>query len=80
MSATMKALAIAESTNAMKWEYETVKIAATGFVGGKLDENALIARMNSLGHQGWELVTVFDTSQGGGATRDVVAIFKRPTE
>ena len=44
----------------MRWEYKTIKIATTGFSGGKLDE------------------TAFDTNQGYGATRDVVAVFKRP--
>jgi len=36
--------------------------------------------MNRLGSQGWELVAAFDTSRGGGGTRDVIAIFKRPVE
>ena len=61
----------------MKWEYKTIKIAATGFAGGKLDENAFAAHMNELGDQEWELVTVFDTNVSGGGTRDVVAVFKR---
>ena len=64
----------------MKWEYETVKVAATGFVGGKLDEDTFTTHLNDLGDQGWELVAAFDTNQGGGATRDVVAVFKRPKE
>jgi hypothetical protein len=34
--------------------------------------------MNRLGSQGWELVSAFDTSRGGGGTRDVIAVFKRP--
>ena len=62
----------------MKWEYATIKEATTGLMGGKLDETVLSARMNSLGNQGWELVTAFDVSKGAGTTRDVVAIFKRP--
>jgi len=64
----------------MKWEYETVKVAATGFAGGKLDEDAFTTHINDLGNQGWELVTAFDTNQGGGATRDGVAVFKRPRQ
>lgn len=62
----------------MMWEYRMVKIATTGLSGGKLDEHALTAYMNDLGSQGWELVTAFDTNQVYGATRDVVAVFKRP--
>ena len=62
----------------MKWEYKTIKIGTTGFSGGILDEVKFDKYMNDLGQQGWELVTAFDTNQGYGATRDVVAVFKRP--
>ncbi len=62
----------------MKWEYKTIKIATTGLAGGKFDEHALTGHMNELGDQEWELVTAFDTNQIDGATRDVVAVFKRP--
>lgn len=34
----------------MKWEYETVKVTATGFVGGKLDDDTLTAHLNDLGY------------------------------
>lgn len=61
----------------MRWEYRTLKIATTGFVGGKLDEDAFTAHMNDLGDQEWELVSAFDTNQSYGATRDVIAVFKR---
>lgn len=64
----------------MKWEYKTIKIGATGFMGGKVDENELDTLMNTLGSQGWELTTAFDTNQAYGQTRDIVAIFKRPKE
>ena len=62
----------------MKWEYKTIKLATTGFAGGKLDETKLEHFMNELGSQGWELVSAFDTNQAQGETRDVVVIFKRP--
>jgi hypothetical protein len=62
----------------MKWEYRTLKVATTGLIGGKLDENAFTAYMNDLGGQEWELVAAFDTNQSYGATRDVIAVFKRP--
>ncbi len=61
----------------MKWEYRTVKLAATGFLGGKIDEVALDAMMDDLGSQGWELAAAFDTNASDGQTRDVVVIFKR---
>lgn len=63
----------------MRWEYKTIKLATTGFwVGGKLDEAKFDAMLNELGRDGWELVSAFDTNQSYGATRDVVAAFKRP--
>lgn len=65
-------------TMATHWEYKTVALAAHGFLGGKLDLTAFDALLNSLGRDGWELVNAFDTSQGHGATRDVIAVFKRP--
>ena len=61
----------------MKWEYKTIKISATGFLGGKFDESQFDRMMNDLGAQGWELTAAFDTNHGHGATRDVVAVFKR---
>lgn len=62
----------------MKWEYKTLKVGTSGFLGGKLDEDKFDKSLNDLGKQGWELVTAFDTNLGHGATRDVVAVFKRP--
>jgi|WetSurMetagenome_2_1015567.scaffolds.fasta_scaffold2228090_1 hypothetical protein len=62
----------------MKWEYKTIKLAATGFwMGGKIDEVKLDAMMNDLGSQGWELVAALDTNEAYGNTKDVVVIFKR---
>ncbi len=64
----------------MRWEYNTLKMATTGFIGGKLDEETFTDHLNDLGDQGWELVAAFDTNQGGGQTRDVIVVFKRPAE
>jgi len=61
----------------MKWEYKTIKIAASGILGGKIDEFKLEAMMNSLGSEDWELVTSFATAFGLGLTRDAILIFKR---
>ena len=60
-----------------KWEYKTIKLSATGFLGGKIDETKLDDMMNDLGSQGWELAAAFDTNKSEGETRDVVVIFKR---
>ena len=68
----------AENPAMTRWEYKTIKVAATGFLGGKLDSPAFEALLNGLGRDGWELVSAFDTNQSYGQTRDVVAVFKRP--
>jgi hypothetical protein len=62
----------------MQWEYKTLMLAATGWLGGKLDQARFDQSLNEFGREGWELVTAFDTNQGYGQTRDVVAVFKRP--
>lgn len=65
----------------MQWEYKTVKLATTGFwVGGNLDSVKFTEMLNELGRDRWELVSAFDTNQSHGATKDVVAVFKRPAE
>ncbi len=61
----------------MIWEYKTIKLEATGWVGGKIDELRLDQMMNDLGQQGWELAAALDTNEAYGETRDVVVIFKR---
>jgi Domain of unknown function (DUF4177) len=64
----------------MKWEYLTVKFSTSGvFSSGQLDGEAFNEKLNELGEQGWELVSVFGTNLPEGMTRDVVAILKRPT-
>jgi hypothetical protein len=55
-------------------------LPATGLIlGGKLDAQKLTDRLNQLGEEGWELVSVFDTNMLEGKTRDVFAILKRPS-
>jgi hypothetical protein len=61
----------------MRWQYKTIKLATTGLMGGKLDAGELDRQLNELGRDGWELMTVFDTNQGSGQSRDVVAVLKR---
>ena len=60
------------------WEYKTLTIKAEGwFVGGRVDTNKLNQEINELGSLGWELVSGFDINQAGGASREIVIIFKR---
>ncbi|MCG8501615.1 MAG: DUF4177 domain-containing protein [Firmicutes bacterium] len=60
-----------------KWEYKTIKFKTTGWAGGVLDETDFDGELNRMGFEGWELVSCFDTNQGHGASRDVIAVFKR---
>lgn len=60
-----------------KWEYKTIKFGTRGFTGGILELDDFDYELNNLGQQGWELVSCFDTNQGHGATREVIAVFKR---
>lgn len=60
------------------WEYQTLKVLPGGFFGGKVDEDELLAALNRMGSEGWELVSVFDTSYGQGRSREIVLILKRP--
>ncbi len=63
----------------MTWEYRTVVFDVSGWlIGGKLDGQGFNDRLNQLGEEGWELVSVFDTNHTQGGTRDVVAVLKRP--
>jgi len=62
----------------MRWEYKTLRFPASGgFLGGKVDEQALNTKLTELGAERWELVTAFATHLGYGSSRDIVAIFKR---
>jgi hypothetical protein len=61
-----------------KWEYKTIKIDAKGMLGGIVDTPQLDSLLNSLGREGWNLVSVFDTNMmAQGATREIVAVLKR---
>ena len=62
-----------------KWEYRTEKMGVGGWlISGILDTSAFDSMLNSLGDQGWELISAFDTNQTQGASRKAIAVFKRP--
>ncbi|MCX7418578.1 MAG: DUF4177 domain-containing protein [Planctomycetia bacterium] len=61
------------------WEYTTLKVVAKDwFLAGTLDQTLFDSRLNQLGKDGWELVSVFDTSVVKEATGEIVAVLKRP--
>ena len=62
----------------MRWKYRVLKLATTGFFGGKVKVESFEAHINDLGRQGWEMVCAFDTNQSYGQTRDVIVLFKQP--
>lgn len=62
-----------------RWEYKTVKMEATGFIGGQFDTSELEERLNNLGRDGWELASTFTTHSSNGYTKFVVAVLKRKT-
>jgi hypothetical protein len=61
-----------------KWEYKTIKVNTKGMTGGILDTAAFDGMLNQFGSEGWELVAAFDTNAMYGASREAIAIFKRP--
>lgn len=61
-----------------RWEYNTVIFEQRWFSSGKLDGAAFQAKLDGMGAEGWELVSVFDTNRHEGSTLQVVAVFKRP--
>lgn len=63
----------------MRFDYQTVMFDTRDWLGsGTLDGQAFTDRLNALGDEGWELVSVFDTNRREGVTDTVVAVFKRP--
>ncbi len=62
----------------MQFEYKAVKLETTGILGGIFNADQCEKYLNTLGTDGWELISGFDTNLEGGRTRDVVLIFKRP--
>lgn len=60
-----------------QWEYKSVKLNTHGWRGGILDIEKFDQMLNELGRDGWEMVSVFDTNDASGSSREVVATFKR---
>ena len=65
---------------APRWEYTSVRIEVTGWIGPKIEPQAIDAELNRYGDAGWELVSAFDMNRSDGATAAIVALFKRPRD
>jgi pyruvate/2-oxoglutarate dehydrogenase complex dihydrolipoamide acyltransferase (E2) component len=65
---------------ATRWEYKTISVAETGlFSESGINTEALKAKLNSLGMEGWEMVTGIDTSIMGTENGGMVLVLKRQT-
>lgn len=64
----------------IKWTYHVFKFAPTGSLlrGGNIDTDWLGRELNALGGEGWELVNVFASAIGHGATNEVAVVMKKP--
>lgn len=60
-----------------QWEYFSVKMETSGWLGGIFDHKKFTEQANDLGELGWEMISAFDTNQSGGESREVIIIFKR---
>ena len=60
------------------WEYMILDVRVSGFfTGPNLDGDALTAKLNDLGAQGWEAFGISNMDTGQGITRDLVILLKR---
>jgi hypothetical protein len=64
----------------MRWQYRILKIGIGGFLGPQTDMDKLEGVLDQLGQEGWELVSVEDTSMQRGVSDDLLLFFKRPRE
>ena len=60
-----------------KYEYRSIRLEVAGWIGPKVDLAEMDATLNSLGADGWELVSAFDLNQSHGKTDSLIALFKR---
>ena len=63
----------------MRWENYVHTLNVEGlFSSGHVNPREMQDVLNHFGHQGWELISAFDTNTGSGGSRLVVLTFKRP--
>ncbi len=60
-----------------RFEYKILDAPAKGFWGGKVNLQELTDTLNSLGREGWEVVSATDTNMHEGATRGLIILLKR---
>ena len=57
-----------------KWEYKIINIRSENY---RLDPNS-VGQLNSLGEEGWELLSITSVNFKTGATDNIAMVFKRP--
>jgi len=57
-----------------KWEYKIINIRSENY---RLDPDSA-ERLNALGAEGWELVSISSVNFKSGATDNIAMVFKRP--
>jgi hypothetical protein len=61
-----------------RWEYMVLDVGVSGFfLGPDLDGDALTAKLNELGADGWEALTIAPMTVGAGSTSNLVIVLKR---
>jgi len=60
-----------------RFEYKVLDIPTTGWFGGKVDYQALADKLNEVGRQGWEVITMGSPNKYDNGSRNVIIILKR---
>jgi hypothetical protein len=60
-----------------KFEYNIISLQDEGFWAVEFDWEKLKEELNSLGAEGWEVVSAVDINTGHGRSRDVNILLKR---
>ncbi|MBM3989426.1 MAG: DUF4177 domain-containing protein [Planctomycetes bacterium] len=59
------------------WEYKGVAFESDGVFEASFDRRALEQKLNALGHEGWDLVSLIATADSGGETGGLLAVLER---
>ena len=63
----------------LKWEHMVLDVGVSGFWRGpNLDGDALATKLNELGSEGWEAVSLTSMAFTEGRTKDLIIVLKRP--
>jgi Domain of unknown function (DUF4177) len=60
-----------------KFEYKVLDVPAKGFFGGKINHQELSDKLNELGREGWDAVSMGNTNMYSNASRGIIVILKR---